>query len=275
MSLPPRPPTFTHRVERSPLLDRLQSFLPQLQAANEQLEKDIQKDGAEKFSFEDTTGCENPIRLQISIGVLEPQRAAEDVQKPKNELNPHNLAILPSELEQKRSDDKPQALVMPWHVGLDSKKSTNIGQKNKISLIDEVNSDEDCNDTQTMDDVDDNNNNNNNRSLHSRKKQRLSSKTIQNDDENTQIMPLLGTIEPPTEEMLIEQDSIKLGSHLFEEDEIITAAQAVEVLRELGYAPVSDINFANSYHTADEIDSDFEQDGECIKEKKLIEEIME
>ena len=39
MSKSPQPPNRTHHVERSPLLDRLQAFLPQLKAANDQLEK--------------------------------------------------------------------------------------------------------------------------------------------------------------------------------------------------------------------------------------------
>lgn len=95
---------------------------------------------------------------------------------------------------------------------------------------------------------------------------------------DSDLQPLLGSPKR-TEEMALEQDSIRLGSHLFtDEDPVMTAAEALAVLRGLGYEAVGDISLATPYHAADEIDTtmgnDDDDDAEIAnKPKVMVEEV--
>ncbi|KAF1372629.1 hypothetical protein PFLUV_G00267840 [Perca fluviatilis] len=61
-----RPPQ-TERVPRSSVLERLQSFLPQMAAANEKLKQQMDEAPAGRFDIESVEGAEKVIEMDVAL----------------------------------------------------------------------------------------------------------------------------------------------------------------------------------------------------------------
>ncbi|XP_078099086.1 NOP protein chaperone 1 [Sander vitreus] len=61
-----RPPQ-TERVPRSNVLERLQSFLPQMAAANEKLKQQMDQAPAGRFDIESVEGAERVIEMDVAL----------------------------------------------------------------------------------------------------------------------------------------------------------------------------------------------------------------
>ncbi|KAL6117116.1 nopchap1 [Pungitius sinensis] len=57
----------TERVPRSSVLERLQSFLPQMAAANEKLKQQMDDAPAGRFDIEDVGGAERVIEMDVAL----------------------------------------------------------------------------------------------------------------------------------------------------------------------------------------------------------------
>ncbi|KAL2102737.1 hypothetical protein ACEWY4_001905 [Coilia grayii] len=65
---PSRPASLqTTRVPRSSVLDRLQSFLPQIAQANESLKQQMEAAPVEQFDIENTDGAEKVIEMDVAL----------------------------------------------------------------------------------------------------------------------------------------------------------------------------------------------------------------
>lgn len=193
-------------------------------------------------------------------------------------MNPHNLAILPSELEQKKKSGVSKGeLKMPWEVapgGHQTKKSS----QNQTPLVQEASDDDSISEEEdagadkgVAEGVPGT----------TKKKFR---KSNQHDVFEAEMgagdaeLPLLGSVAPQMD--LGETESMKLGSHLFnEEDPIMSAAEAVAILHGMGYEAVSDVNYATPFHTSAEIEGDNTMNDEVsdapVQPKTMVEEVTD
>lgn len=187
------------------------------------------------------------------------------------ELNPTGLAILPSELDQKKKEDGMGDIVMPWDVkqgGKDGKTTTTTTTTTKpssmVTVVDE-NGEEIKESTDGNNDMEDGEDEEEEMGEDGqpKKKRQRKNQTTTTPDQTDSLEPLLGSITTAQddENLMVENESMQLGSHLFnEEDQIISAAEAVKILHSLGYEAVGDISAANPYHTVDEIENEMKDE---------------
>ncbi|XP_038171038.1 uncharacterized protein C12orf45 homolog [Arvicola amphibius] len=77
----------TVRMQRSPLLDQVQAFLPQLAQANEKLRKEMAAAPADRFNIENTQGTSGNI-IQMDVALFEMNRSDSKEEDSSEESSP-------------------------------------------------------------------------------------------------------------------------------------------------------------------------------------------
>ncbi|XP_037318516.2 uncharacterized protein C12orf45 homolog [Pungitius pungitius] len=106
----------TERVPRSSVLERLQSFLPQMAAANEKLKQQMDDAPAGRFDIEDVGGAERVIEMDVALVELSDSED-DDEQTSEEEEDEESDSDEGSEVTE-------QSLILPGDKG--KKKKVNI-----------------------------------------------------------------------------------------------------------------------------------------------------
>ncbi|KAK7813733.1 hypothetical protein U0070_001439 [Myodes glareolus] len=117
----------TVRIQRSPLLDQVQAFLPQLAQANEKLRKEMAVAPADRFNIENTDGTSGNI-IQMDVALFEMNRSASKEEDSSEESSPD------SSTDGSESEDED---CTPSEVTVDNIKLPSAeGGRGKIEVLD-------------------------------------------------------------------------------------------------------------------------------------------
>ncbi|XP_041519377.1 uncharacterized protein C12orf45 homolog isoform X1 [Microtus oregoni] len=117
----------TVRMQRSPLLDQVQAFLPQLAQANEKLRKEMAVAPADRFDIENTEGTSGNI-VQMDVALFEMNRSDSKEEDSSEESSPDSSA------DSSESEDED---CTPSEVTVDNIKLPSAeGGRGKIEVLD-------------------------------------------------------------------------------------------------------------------------------------------
>ncbi|XP_021574895.1 uncharacterized protein C12orf45 homolog [Carlito syrichta] len=117
----------TVRIERSPLLDQVQTFLPQMAQANEKLRKDMASAPPGRFNIENIDGTlDKVIQMDVALFEMNQSDSKEDSSEESSQDSSENSS------ESEDEDDS-----IPCEVTINNIKLPNSeGGKGKIEVLD-------------------------------------------------------------------------------------------------------------------------------------------
>ncbi|XP_077400566.1 NOP protein chaperone 1 [Vanacampus margaritifer] len=104
----------TERVPRSSVMERLQSFLPQIAEANQKLKQQIEESPAGHFNIEDVEGAEKVIEMDVALVELSGSDSSESEEDSSDSEDGEESEIILCE----------RSLRLPGHKG--KKENINI-----------------------------------------------------------------------------------------------------------------------------------------------------
>ncbi|KAM4881409.1 NOP protein chaperone 1 [Thomomys bottae] len=120
----------TVRIERSPLLDRVQTFLPQMAQANEKLQKEMAVAPPGRFNIENIDGTLGNV-IQMDVALFE-MNQSDSKEEDSSEDSSQDTSEDSSE-----SEDEDNSI--PCEVSIDTIKLPNSGGgKGKIEVLDSM-----------------------------------------------------------------------------------------------------------------------------------------
>ncbi|KAK7878914.1 hypothetical protein WMY93_030848 [Mugilogobius chulae] len=78
------------RVPRSSVLERLQSFLPQMAAANQKLQREIEAGSAEHFDIENVDEAQRVIEMDVALVELDETHSSSEEESEDSDSDSHS-----------------------------------------------------------------------------------------------------------------------------------------------------------------------------------------